>query len=66
MKNKNEDIKNEVLRKLQDPKFYADDELVYTNDAMSKYTNNQAHAVNDPWKRPDDDCMKIRYFLKDH
>ena len=46
MNNKNEDIKNEVLRKLQDPKFYADDELVYTNDAMSKYTNNQAHDVN--------------------
>ena len=45
MKNNN-DFKNEVLRKLQDPKFYADDELVYTNNAMSKYANNQAHDVN--------------------
>ena len=46
MKN-NDDLKNEVLRKLQDSKFYADDEpITYTNDAMSKYTNNQAHDVN--------------------
>ena len=45
--NNNVDLKNEVLRKLQDPSFYADDEPVtYTNDAMSKYTNNQAHDVN--------------------
>ena len=47
MKNKNEDIKKEIFKKLQDPKFYADDEpITYTNDAMSKYTNNQAHDVN--------------------
>ena len=47
MNNNNDDLKNEVLRKLQDPSFYADDEPVtYTNDAMSKYTNNQAHDVN--------------------
>lgn len=44
--NNNDDLKNEVLRKLQDPKFYADDEPVYTNNSMSKYTNNQAHDVN--------------------
>ena len=48
MKNKNEDIKKEIFKKLQDPSFYADDEPVtYTNDAMSKYTNNQAHAVKE-------------------
>lgn len=43
----NEDIKKEIFKKLQDPSFYADDEpITYTNDAMSKYTNNQAHDVN--------------------
>ena len=46
MKNKNEDIKKEIFKKLQDSSFYADDETVYTNDAMSNYTNNQAHDVN--------------------
>ena len=47
MNNKNEDIKNEIFKKLQDPSFYADVEpITYTNDAMSKYTNNQAHDVN--------------------
>ena len=47
MKNKNEDIKKKIFKKLQDPSFYADDEpVIYTNDAMSKYTNNQAHNVN--------------------
>ena len=47
MKNENEDFKNDVLRKLQDPSFYADDELItYTNDTISKYTNNQANDVN--------------------
>ena len=45
--NNNDDLKNEVLRKLQDPSFYADDEPVYTNDAMSKYTNTQAHDVKE-------------------
>lgn len=44
--NNNDDLKNEIFKKLQDPSFYADDEQVYTNDAMSKYTNNQAHDVN--------------------
>ena len=44
--NNNNYLKNEIFKKLQDPSFYADDEPVYTNDAMSKYTNNQAHAVN--------------------
>lgn len=45
--NNNDDLKNEVLRKLQDPSFYADAEpITYTNDAISKYTNNQAHDVN--------------------
>ena len=46
MENKNEDIKKEIFKKLQDPSFYADDELVYTNNSMSKYTNNQAHYVS--------------------
>lgn len=46
MKNKNDDLRIEVLRKLQDPSFYAEDELVYTNNSMSKYTNNQAHNLN--------------------
>ena len=45
--NNNNYLKNEIFKKLQDPSFYADDEpITYTNDAMSKYTNNQAHAVN--------------------
>ena len=58
--NNNDYLKNEVLRKLQDPKFYADVEPVtYTNDAISKYTNNQAHDVKENLTNSTADIYKI-------
>jgi hypothetical protein len=42
MKNKNEDIKNEIFKKLQDPKFYADEEPIHT-DEFKKYVDLDGH-----------------------